>query len=234
MKIAIVEDDIKCMQQLQDYILKFQGDFQRKLETTHFSNGILFLNQFKGQYDIILLDISMPGIDGLETAHRIRKIDSDVVIIFITNLSQYAIRGYEVDATDYILKPVSYFAFSQRLNRAISRIPICASRSIIINHKTGTQKIKLDSIYYIESVCHDLIYHTMQGEYISVGTMKDVEAELSAYHFFRCNKGLLVSLLHVDGVTDGCAIVNGKHLPISRPRKNGFMDALANYIGGTI
>lgn len=234
MKIAIVEDEAGYAQQLQDYILRFQAEFQKILEVRHYPNGFLFLEEFKGQYDIILLDISMPGIDGMETAHRIRKIDGEVVILFVTNLAQYAIRGYEVDASDYILKPVTYFAFSQRLNRAISRVPVRTSRSIIINHKMGTQKIKLDSIYYIESVGHDLVYHTSGGDYTSSGAIKDVELELSVYHFFRCNKGLLVSLQHVDGIVDGCAVVNGKYLQISRPRKNAFMDALANYIGGAI
>ena len=234
MKVAIVEDEASYAQQLHDFILRFQTEFQKTLDVRCYPNGILFLDEFRGQYDIILLDISMPGIDGMETAHRIRKIDSEVVILFVTNLAQYAIRGYEVDASDYILKPVTYFAFSQRLNRAISRVTRSTSRSIIINHKTGSQKLKLDSIYYIESVGHDLVYHTSRGNYTASGTIKDVESELITYHFFRCNKGLLVSLQHVDGIIDGCAVVNGDRLQISRPRKNAFMDALANYIGGVI
>ena len=112
MRIAIVEDEQACADTLQKYLQQYGQEFSQELDVTQYENGAVFLWEFRSQFDIILLDISMPVMDEMETARQIRKIDSDVVLLFVTSLSQYAIRGYEVNAMDYILKPVSYFAFS--------------------------------------------------------------------------------------------------------------------------
>ena len=135
--------------------------------------------------DLTLLDISMPVMAGMETARQIRKIDSDVVLLFVTSLSQYAIRGYEVNAMDYILKPVSYFAFSQRLNRAMARVKSHAKNYLIVSTKNGMQKLDISSIYYVESQGHTLILHTRSGDYPCAGTMKEIEQKLEDFHFFR-------------------------------------------------
>lgn len=232
MRIAIVEDESRYMEQLRDYLRKYQSEFRRSLEVACYDSGMSFIHSFKSQFDIILLDVAMPYIDGFETAQKIREQDAEVVILFVTNQAQHAIRGYEVDAMDYILKPISYFAFSQRLNRAISRVSRREEPCLVLNMKSGPRKLKIRDICYIESSGHNLIYHTLEGEFTILGSLKDAEEKLSAHHFMRCNKGYLVSLRHVDNVQDGCAVVRGQHLLISRPRKTAFMDALTNFLGG--
>ncbi|MDO5544665.1 MAG: LytTR family DNA-binding domain-containing protein [Eubacteriales bacterium] len=234
MRIAIVEDEDSYAQILQEYLIRYSRDYGQELDASRYADGISFLNSFKGQYDLILLDISMPMIDGMETARRIRSTDPDVVILFVTNLAQYAIRGYEVDALDYILKPISYFAFSQRLNRAIGRVKSRIKNFLVLTVRSGTYKLDVDSIYYVESQAHNLIFHTETGEFTISGTMKEIEEKLLNFHFFRCNKGYLVALRHVDSIQDGCAIVRGQPLLISRARKNEFMDALTNFVGGVV
>lgn len=234
MRIAIVEDENYYSEKLQEYLRQYTKDYGQALDTSCYSDGITFLNSFKGQFDLILLDISMPMIDGMETARRIRSTDPDVVILFVTNLSQYAIRGYEVDALDYILKPISYFAFSQRLNRAISRVKSRTTNYLMLTVRSGTYKLNVDSIYYVESQGHNLIFHTSSGDYTVAGTMKEIEEKLLNFHFFRCNKGYLVALRYVDSVQDGCAIVHRQPLLISRARKNEFMEALTNFVGGMV
>lgn len=232
MRIAIVEDEAGYTEQLRDYLRRYQEEFDRHLEIQAYDNGMAFVHGFRSQFDIILLDVAMPYIDGFETAHKIRQIDSEVVILFVTNQAQHAIRGYEVDAMDYILKPISYFAFSQRLNRAISRVSRREEPYLVLHMKSGARKLKVASICYIESSGHNLVYHTMDGDFSILGSLKEAEERLAAYHFMRCNKGYLVSLRHVDNVQDGCAVVNGQRLLISRPRKSAFMEALTDYLGG--
>lgn len=234
MRIAIVEDEAASAQKLQEYLRRYSQDFGQKMDVLHYPNGVMFLNNFKGQFDVILLDISMPVVDGMETARRIRCMDSDVVILFITNLAQYAIRGYEVDALDYILKPVSYFAFSQRLNRAIGRVKSSTKHYLVVCAREGTQKLDVDTIYYVESLAHDLVFHTASGVFSMGGTMKEVEERLLPFHFFRCNKGYLVALRHVDSIQNGCAVVHGQPLLISRARRNEFLEALTNFVGGEV
>lgn len=232
MRIAIVEDESCYAHQLQEYLKQYQKEFETDLEVEHYDNGMNFMFHFKNQFDIILLDVIMPYLDGFETARRIRKTDSEVVILFVTNQAQYAIRGYEVDAMDYILKPISYFAFSQRLKRAASKVSRKQRPYLMISYQSSTKKICIDSILYLESKGHNMVYHTVDGDYTVFGGLKDVEQKLEQYHFLRCNKGYLVSLRHVDDVNDGFVHIGNDRLLISRPRKAAFMQALTDYMGG--
>lgn len=229
--IAIVEDEAGYAQQLQEFLKKYADESGQSFEITHFSDGCEIVEGYHPHYDLILLDVKMKFMDGMTAAEEIRRVDPEVVIIFITNMAQYAIRGYAVDAMDYVLKPVSYFALSQRLNRAISRMKKRERRYMTISIRGGAQKLDIDKIDYIESQGHNLIFHAGEEEYLSSGTMREIEEKLEGHGFFRCNKGYLVNLDRVDGVRDGCAVVNGKILPISRSRRSDFMEALTDHVG---
>ena len=232
--IAIVEDEKMYAEQLEEYLHRYEKDNGELFDITVYSDGDQIVNKYKSQFDLILMDVEMKFMDGMSAAEEIRKIDTEVVIIFITNMAQYAIRGYAVDALDYVLKPVSYFAFSQRLNRAISRMKKRETKMIMVNIKGGTVRLNLANIFYIESQGHTLILHTILGDYETSGTMKELEEKLYDMNFCRGNKGYLINLQHVDSVEDGCAVVNGERLVISRPRKKEFMEALTAYWGEVI
>ena len=120
--IAIVEDEAMYAKQLQEFLLQYQKENGEVFNITVYSDGDQIVHKYKSQFDIILMDVEMKFMDGMSAAEEIRKVDTEVVIIFITNMAQYAIQGYEVDALDYILKPISYFAFSQRIQRAVGRM----------------------------------------------------------------------------------------------------------------
>lgn len=229
--IAIVEDEDSCAGELGEYLSRYQAESREVMAVTRFSDGDEIVEGYKNQFDIILMDVEMRFLDGMTAAEEIRRVDPEVVIIFITNMAQYAIRGYAVDALDYVLKPVSYFAFSQRLDRAITRMKRREERFLTVPVKGGAQKLKVSQIYYVESQGHNLIYHTAAGSCVSPGTMREAEERLGDLRFFRGNKGYLINLEHVDGVQDGCALVHGERLLLSRSRKNAFLEALANYVG---
>ena len=175
----------------------------------------------------------MEHVDGFTAAKRIREVDPEVVLVFITNMAQFAIRGYEVDALSYLLKPVPYFAFSQELNRSIERVRKRASDSIMITVDGELMRAELSGIVYFESVKHRLVAHTLTRQHSFVGTLKEMEATLAGKNFFRSNSGYLVNLRHVTGVkASSCLLVGGRELQISRPRKKAFLDALTDYVGG--
>ena len=171
----------------------------------------------------------MKFMDGMSAAEEIRKKDSEVVIMFITNMPQYAMKGYLVDALDYILKPVSYPVFRQRLDRAIERISSRSHDYIAIPVKGGFRKLDTEDIIYVEISIHDLIFHTVHGDFTTVGSMKKVEEQLGE-EFYRCNKCYLINLKYVDAIQNNDVILGEQTLQVSRAKKKGLLEALNAYM----
>ena len=113
--------------------------------------------------DLILMDIEMTFLDGMSAAEEIRRADPEVLIIFITNSPQYAIKGYAVQALDYILKPLSYYAFCQRMNHVRELLGRRQKHFLTVPCAGGVQKLDVSDIYYVEICDHDLLFHTKQG-----------------------------------------------------------------------
>lgn len=229
-EIAIVDDEDSYVQTLLEYLSKYENDSGNRIHTTVYHDGDELLQNFGCQFDIILMDIQMKFMDGMSTAEEIRKLDTKVLIMFITNLMDYAIRGYEVDALDYVVKPVEYFSFSQKLNRAIQRLDKRSGYEMSINVPAGLKRVSSDSIYYIESDRHNLVFHTTEGQFVTRAKMQDYDNDLSGHGFFRSNKGYLVNLRYVEGIEQGCCVIQGDYLPVSRSKKKEFMKALTQYI----
>lgn len=234
-EIAIVEDEENYREVLCDYLKRFEQESGEQLHLSVFADGDEITENYSASYDIILMDIEMQFMDGMTAAKKIREADKSVIIIFITNMAQYAIQGYSVDALDYVLKPISYFAFAERISRAIGRLKKREEHYINIVSKNGVDKVPVSQIGWIESEGHRLIYHTKDRVYEStVNSMKEIEKELAEYHFFRCNKGYLVNLAHVRAIRDGWAILFNGQVMISRAKRGEFQKALIEYAGDTI
>lgn len=121
--IAVVEDEQQQILNYQNYLDRFQKERKITVKTHYFNDGLFFLEQYhQNEFDIVLMDIAMPQMNGLETAKRLRTVDKNVCLIFITTLAQYAIKGYEVDALDFLIKPVRFDLFSIKLEKAIKRV----------------------------------------------------------------------------------------------------------------
>jgi DNA-binding LytR/AlgR family response regulator len=234
-RLAIVEDDEYVAGVIKNYAVRYADENGRHIEINLYRDGDQIVDNYKPNYDIILMDIQMSFMDGMTAAERIREKDREVIIIFITNMAKYALRGYAVNAFDYIVKPLQYFSFSQRLDRAVNKIPKKEKNSIIVHAGDGLHRLDVEDIFYIESLGHRLIFHTRVGSLeIKHVTMQNTEEKLTPLNFFRSNKGYLVNLEYVEGVVDGCAIVHGDRLIISRGKRNAFMGALTEYVGEEI
>ncbi|MCR5716552.1 MAG: LytTR family DNA-binding domain-containing protein [Lachnospiraceae bacterium] len=229
-RIAIVEDDHNYAKTLEKYIQRFEDESKLQLQIERFEDGADIAEDYKGNFDIILMDIEMTFLDGMSAAKKIRAVDEEVVIIFITNMPQFAMQGYEVEALDYVLKPINYYAFSQRLERALSRMKKRTKKFLSLNYKNSIMKLDIDLIYYIEVLDHDLIYHTTTGDISVRGIMREVEEKLKDESFFRSNKAYLINLAYVDGVEESDVLIAGEKLKISRARRREFMDALNDYM----
>jgi len=230
--IALVEDDDATRDQLQSFLNRYATEHSQEFQISPFRDGNEILSGYHPSYDIIFLDIEMPGINGMDTAEQIRAQDSEVTLVFITNLVQYAIRGYAVRALDYVLKPISYGTFALKLEKAIKMADQHTSGKIILRLPDGIQRLSTREIYYVEVQRGVLRYVTALGEFNVRGTLQSVEANLQQYHFVRCNYWYLVNLLHVSRVSKEKVEVAGIELQISRRNKNAFMAALTEYVGG--
>jgi len=230
--IALVEDEDTTRAQLQAFLAQYAAEHGQEFQISLFRDGSEILEDYRASYDIIFLDIEMPHINGMETAERIRTQDDEVVLVFITNLVQYAIRGYAVRALDYVLKPVNYGTFALKLEKAARMAGRRTSGQIILRLSDGIQRLNTRDIYYVEVQRGILHYVTALGEFSVRGTLQSVEEELQRHHFARCNYWYLVNLSHVTKVLKDTVEVAGIKLQISRRNKNTFMTALTEYVGG--
>lgn len=233
LRIAIVEDDIQSARHLHDLIERFGGENNIQIQITHFSDGAKLTGAYCQVWDLLFLDVDMPVMGGFEAAKYIRQADPDVCIVFITNLAQYAIRGYEVDALDYILKPVNYYALSMRMKRILRLLRTRETDALMLKKDGDTVRIPLSHIYYIESFNHELHYHTAEETLAGSGsTLSGLEKTLTPCGFVRCHNCYLVNMRYVDGVHSNVLRVMGQELPISRNRRRAVMDALLAYARG--
>ena len=217
-KIAIVDDEQEERDSLQECFEQFQKENAIKLEIKTYCSGDVFLQQFDASYDLICLDIDMDGTNGIDTAKKIRQKDKEVLIFFVTNMAQMAIRGYEVRALDFIIKPVNYYSFAMKLLNALDIISNQRSKNIVLTTPRGMQIISSDELFFVEVDGHYLLYHTKHGEFCQKASLKDLEQQLEGLSFKRCNNCYLVNLKYVNGVEKEDVILQGEHLKISRPR----------------
>ena len=232
MKFAIVDDEKKATDLIETYIARFMTENHFEIQTSVFHNPENFLEAYTKDYDLVFLDVEMPGLNGIETAKELRRMDGNVVIMFITNMAQYAIHGYEVEAVDYVLKPLSYADFAMKVQKALRYIARNEDANVKLCTKDGMIHLAVSDIYYIEVRSHYLIYHTTREEYMVRGVMKETEEQFSKYHFARCSHGYLINLKYVQSVNGNIVTVAGEEITLSRSKKNDFMEAFARYIGG--
>ena len=152
------------------------------------------------------------------------------MIIFITNMPQYVMEGYKVQAFDYILKPITYFAFSKTINHAIERMAVRKRQYTTIAIRNGIQRIDVQELVYVEVRDHELIYYTTGESYAARGSMKDAEEALKNFSFFRCNKCYLINLAHVERVQNNDIFLGKYVIAVSRARRKQLMDAINDYL----
>ncbi|MBW6471763.1 MAG: LytTR family DNA-binding domain-containing protein [Anaerolineaceae bacterium] len=231
-RIAIVEDEEQCFLSLKKFLEQYSLKTGVLFSSVWFTNGFQFLSDYELNYDIVFMDIKMPQIDGMETSKRLRKVDPNVALVFITNLMQYAIKGYEVNALDFMVKPVNYFDFEIKLNKAIDYVNKHQEYGISIDIGDVKKKILISEIYYIEVLNHKLIYHTEHGNYETYGQLKKMEEELRIKNFSKCNNAYLINLRHVTELHPNHIVVGKDEVQVSRRKKKDFMAQLTNYMGG--
>lgn len=228
--IAIVEDSLNDAEQLQNYIEKWKGMIDEGVQVSVYNCALDFLSVFKGQFDIVFLDIMLPDKDGVSIAKSIRKIDPYVILVFTTNMRQYAINGYEVEALDFMLKPISYPRFTMLMKKCMVRHKARIEKGVVLKIPGTTYCLNIEDICFVEVQIHDVIYTLSNGDKIRQrGTMSEVEKMLPASQFSRCSISHLVNLRHVERINGEYVVVSGEELKITRGKNKEFRAALSRY-----
>lgn len=234
MNIAVVDDEARSREALSHYVEKYSKETGRVLSVECFATADEFLSVYKKNFfSVVLMDIELPGIDGLAAARELRKLDDAVTLMFITKMSRYAQKGYEVNAIDFIIKPVNYADFCLKLGKAINIAEIRKEKSVMIKTESGFARIAVDRIEYIEVRGHKTTYKMVDGSIDSRGSLADLEKSLSEYGFLRCNSCYLVNSAFVKSVEGYDVTVGSEVLKISHPRRKSFVEALLNLYTGS-
>ncbi len=225
MKVAIIEDNQEALDYYLKYINRYQKEEKVKIELFTYENGADLLKDYNKDFHVIFLDIGLPIMNGLEVANKIREVDESVLIVFVTNLPQYAIEGYKVNALDFLLKPVTYSDFQIEMKKIERNLKLKKKNYLVLNLKGIVHKIPFTSIIYVEIIHHDIVIHTDSNDYKFRGSLKSIEENLDMQLFSRCNNCYLVNLNYVESIDKNIVILtNNKELLISRNRRKPFLD----------
>lgn len=200
LNIAIVDDEETYRNQLATAVEAFVKTKGGELQITTFTDGDEITDGYKANYDIIFLDMQMRRLNGLDTAKYIRQYDENVVIVFLTNYSQYAIKGYEVNATAYLLKPLDEEVFRRTMKKIYEELLKNKEQRLFFNTDNAVVSVNVSDIRYVESLRHKMVIYTDEEEYNIWTTMQEMEEKLMPYGFLRCNRSYLVNAKQILGI----------------------------------
>ncbi|WP_418969548.1 LytR/AlgR family response regulator transcription factor [Alloscardovia omnicolens] len=230
-RLAIADDDTNIRELLAQYVERYCEEYSSSLEIVSFASGTELLDALAKQtFDVIFLDIEMPGLSGMDTAREIRRTDSTVIIVFVTNLSQFALQGYEVQAMDYIVKPLSYFDFALKMTRIVKAV--CGKNSIVTVLETtdGLRYVDVSDITFLEARNHYIYVHMQHGySYKIRDSMTHQAHRFEKYGFLRVHKSFTINMKHIDALYTNEIICAGKNIPIGRLFKKHIQPAFLAY-----
>lgn len=229
--VAVVEDEKEYADLLVGYIEKYFSSTNKNFDVCTFNSAEEFFGEFaKSKYHVIFMDIKMSGMSGVNAATLIRKTDSAVLLFFVTSLAKYALKGYEVSAFDFMLKPVSYYNFALKMDRAVVELDKLFKRKAMVQI-TNDKTVLVSKIIYVEVYKHQLTYHTKYGDFsVANEAISHAYTKLKPYNFAFCNRCYLVNLEHVTGINKTDLYVGDEVLKIANSRKNEFLRELNNYL----
>lgn len=235
--IAVVEDDKASADLICDYIQKYRSLHQggSDFNVRVFGDAVAFLDDYKpSRFDLVFMDIMMPYMDGMRAAEKLREVDSVVLIIFITNMGDYAVRGYDVNATAFIKKPVGYYDFELKFSRAVSIIERRDTCALIISSGTSEIKVMVRDLMYIDVYGHICSFHMSDGRVIQGRhTLSALYKKLQKYGFAMCSSSYLVNMNYIKFIESNTVIVGDDELSISRLKRKDFMQSFNEWAAGS-
>ena len=230
LRLAIVDDNPNDSAALRalvaDYLVK-----NNHAHVIQVFNAPLDFIRSTENHDIVFMDIRMDKLDGIEVARIMRKINTDSVLVFVTAMAQLAIKGYEVDALDFIVKPADQGSINYVLSKALTRLENTSSTIFALKTSEGIVSLSSNDITYVEVFDHNLAYHTTKGTYEVRGRLSDVIQKLDQKRFIMCNRSFVVNLRYVSSACSEYLVVDGKKVYISKSHSKEIMKHFSNFLG---
>lgn len=222
LSIAVCDDEIIECCNMEKRIKKIIEEMKIPCIIRQFRSGGELLQALES-FDIVFLDIMMPEMDGMKTAQLFRKKASDKILIFVSSSREYVFEAYDVEAFQYLLKPVEDRKLKSVLQKAVLKTERRSQEFIIVSSQRQKKKLFLDDIYYFEIKGRIVDAHGPEGIFTYYEQMGELENKLQDKGFFRCHKSYLVNLKYVDGYNRQEAILeNGERIVIAKRRYEDF------------
>lgn len=243
MRIAVCDDEERELAHLAELIEKYQSDRGvsvlkgRKLILAVFNSPVELLSEIeKGAcFDVLFLDVMMPGENGIHVAKEIRKYDSTIKIIFLTSSDEFAVQSYTVNAYFYQMKPIRAESFFELMDSVIETCEKEKVSSLIIHSKNGIARIDLNRLEYCEVIGRTLLFHMEKGEVLeSTGSMDKLYSELEQYqNFLRPHRSFLINMEYVQNISSKMITMTGQaEIPIPHGKYSEIKNIYFEYVFG--
>lgn len=228
-RIAICDDEQNQIEYITSIVASWSAHEGHGCEIRTFASAEAFLFEYEEDkaYDILLLDVEMKNMNGIELAKRIRKDNNRAEIIFITSHFEFVGEGYEVDALHYLIKPISVEKLTQVLTKAAEKLSV-EPPSVVISCEGETVKLYEADIRYVESFLHYIVIHTKDKEYKIKENISVFENRVSD-DFYRIHRSYLVSLKHITRISRTSVNIGNTELPLSRGKYDNINRAFIEH-----
>ncbi|MEH2955269.1 LytTR family DNA-binding domain-containing protein [Candidatus Merdisoma sp. JLR.KK011] len=229
-RIAICDDEKHMSDHIRSFVFDFFRKKNREISLRMFSSGEELLS-YNGQLDLLFLDIQMKDMDGMETARKLRAGQFRGVLIFITVLKEMVFQSFEVQAYDYLVKPVDKKQFEKTMERLYASMQNASEDSLLVQKGYEGRIIPKDEIVFCEIIDRKIYLHLVSGEVVDYyERIEKLETKLDN-RFYRCHRSYLINLKHLKGYKNGTACMdNGKEIPVSRLRSREFSGVILQYM----
>ena len=230
-KIAICDDEPMMARELASHLADYMNEHLiTAYDLSSFPNGRALLER-AGSFDAIFLDVQMEQPDGMETARLLRRRGDHSLLVFVTVLKELVFDAFQVEAYDYLLKPLDGARFRQTMDRVLRSLEQRTAKDLVIQRGTGCEVVPLSDIVYCEVLGRKIYLHKNDGAVIDYyHKLADLERHVDG-RFFKCHRSYLVNLDYVRGCQDGQVLLSqGERIPASRLRERELTQALLRHM----